>query len=86
MALIKTPPKSFKRQHIIDKYIVDFVCLESMLIIEVDGGYHSEPEQMVNDVNRTKRLNQLGFKVLCFKNEEIQSNIDNVIEQVQEKL
>ena len=76
----------FKRQHIIDKYIVDFVCLDSNLVIEVDGGYHSEPEQMRYDENRTIRLNHLGFKVLRYQNDDIQSDIDSIIEEIQANL
>ena len=39
----------FRRQHIIGQYIADFACLEKMLIIELDGGYHSLPEQQISD-------------------------------------
>lgn len=53
----------FNRQHIIGDYIVDFVCVEKKLVIEVDGGYHSEYEQIEKDELRTERLNMMGFSL-----------------------
>lgn len=72
----------FLRQHIIGDYIVDFVCQETGLIIEVDGGYHSEPCQKEDDETRTKYLESKGFKVIRFTNEEILFNIESVINRV----
>jgi isoleucyl-tRNA synthetase len=72
----------FRRQHIIDQFIVDFVCLEKHLIIEVDGGYHTLPEIEISDNERTEILNQLGFEVLRFKNEEIINNIEGVLYKI----
>ena len=51
----------FFRQYVIADYIVDFVSLETKLIIEVDGLYHDEPEQQQYDSGRTARLESLGF-------------------------
>ena len=76
----------FRRQHIIGDYIVDFVCLEQSLIIEVDGGYHSEPRQIEDDIFRTEKLNKYGFTVLRFKNEQITDNIDEVMRVIKEIL
>ncbi|HEY5393132.1 MAG TPA: DUF559 domain-containing protein, partial [Hanamia sp.] len=64
----------FRRQHIIDKYIADFVCLQKGVVIEIDGNIHQLPEVKENDEIRTERLNDLGFDVLRFKNEEILRN------------
>ena len=44
----------FRRQYVIDDYIADFICLENHLIIEVDGGYHLDSEQMVEDAKRNR--------------------------------
>jgi guanylate kinase len=74
----------FRRQHIIGNYIADFACLPLKLIIEVDGGYHSLPEQQVNDAERTAWLESKGFTVLRFTNEEITSNTNNVINKIKE--
>jgi very-short-patch-repair endonuclease len=74
------------RQYIIDSYIVDFICRPSKLIIEVDGGYHSEPQQEESDEMRTKRLQSLGFRVIRFTNEEILFHIEDVIKTIKYNL
>ena len=76
----------FNRQHIIGDYIVDFVCIEKKLVIEVDGGYHSEYEQIEKDEFRTERLNAMGFTVIRFSNEEVIGNILGVINRIKIKL
>ena len=72
----------FRRQHIIGCYIADFVCLKKKIIIEVDGGYHSQYAQAIKDYYRTEKLESLGFKVLRFKNEDIFSNVVFVLDQI----
>ena len=74
----------FYRQYIVADYIVDFLCHEGGVIIEVDGGYHSEPRQAEDDELRTQRLEQLGFHVLRFSNEEILENIEDVEDRILE--
>ena len=76
----------FRRQHIIGCYIADFVCLRKKLIIEVDGGYHSQKEQAIKDYYRTEDLERMGFNVLRFRNEEIATNISLVLDQIFNKL
>ena len=76
----------FNRQYIIADYIVDIVCLDRKLIVEVDGGCHSEYEQMEKDVHRTERLERLGFSVLRFSNEEVLTGIENVLEVIRNEL
>ena len=61
----------FRRQHIIGNYIVDFVCLEKKLIVEIDGGYHDDPEQQIADNLRSKELKEYGFTILRLRNEEV---------------
>jgi acyl-coenzyme A synthetase/AMP-(fatty) acid ligase len=75
-----------RRQHIIDEFIVDFVCLKKMLTIEIDGGYHNTPEQQDYDKARTKFLSELGYIELRFTNEEVINNIDAVLKEIKEKL
>ena len=69
----------FRRQHIIGDYIVDFVCLDVQLIVEIDGGYHNEPEQRELDRQRTNFLESKGFSVLRFTNEEVLCNTDETL-------
>ena len=69
----------FRRQQIIDNYIVDFVCLEKTLIIEIDGKYHNTTEQQTYDQIREQKLLTQGFTTIRFTNEEITNDIDNTI-------
>ena len=74
--------KKFRRQHIIGDFIVDFVCLDSQLIIEVDGKYHNTEEQKKADELRSSILNKLGYRILRFTNEEIISTPDIVVNKI----
>ncbi|MPT30917.1 MAG: leucine--tRNA ligase [Chryseobacterium sp.] len=76
----------FRRQHLIKDYIVDFVNLDSKLVIEVDGGYHSTEEQIEFDNLRTEYLNFFGYQVLRFNNQEVLNNIESVLEKIKESL
>ncbi len=73
----------FLRQHIIGDYIVDFVSRKDGLVIEVDGGYHSEPRQTVDDELREKDLEKIGYHVIRFTNEDVLYNINKVINQIE---
>jgi very-short-patch-repair endonuclease len=70
----------FKRQKPIGPYIVDFVCLEHRLVIEVDGGQHSEHPQ--RDMRRDKYLKNAGLTVLRFWNHEVLKATDVVLEAI----
>lgn len=72
----------FRRQHIIEDFIVDFFCNEKKLTVELDGGYHRVPEQMKKDEERTARLQELGYTELRFTNEQVLCDIDNVIKEI----
>lgn len=75
----------FRRQHPISNYIVDFVCLEKLLIVELDGEIHKY--QMDKDAERQLLLEQKkGYTVLRFTNEEVLNNIDAILEQIRTKL
>ena len=76
----------FNRQHIIGDYIVDFVCIEKKLVIEVDGGYHSEYEQIEKDEFRTQQLRDWGFSVIRFKNEDVLGDISCVLNKIKNNL
>jgi very-short-patch-repair endonuclease len=74
----------FRRQHILCGYIVDFVCLEKKLVIELDGGQHAERNEY--DLARTLKLEADGFQVLRFWNNEVLNSIENVLDIIDEKL
>ena len=76
----------FRRQHAIDQFIVDFVCLSKMVIIEVDGGYHDKADVKKADEQRTIILENLGYKVIRFSNEEVIGNTESVIERIKNVL
>ncbi len=76
----------FRRQHVIGDFIADFISLSSKLVIEVDGEYHNEPEQIEADRLRTKFLNETGFTVLRFTNEEVLGNIEDVLTKIKKNI
>lgn len=76
----------FRRQHIIDKYIVDFICLEKKIIIELDGLQHKRVKDIKYDQKRNEHLKCLGFKVLRFWNNKMNENLDGVILKIEEVL
>lgn len=72
----------FRRQHIIAMFIADFICLEKNLIIEIDGGYHNSETQKELDELRTQILNEIGYKVIRFTNEEVIGNTADVLRKI----
>ena len=76
----------FRRQHPVFGYIPDFICINKKLIVEVDGGYHIEGEQPEMDAERTRYLNEIGYTVLRFTNEEVLHDIDGVLEEISDAL
>ena len=76
----------FRRQHIIGDYIVDFVCLEKMLVVEIDGEYHNEWEQQIDDAVRTEWLAIKGFRVMRFSNGHVIADPDSFEREVKEAL
>ncbi len=72
----------FRRQHVIGDYIADFVCLREMLIVEVDGEYHSRGEQIEADRTREEALSQMGFRILRFTNDDVLFKIEYVLETI----
>jgi very-short-patch-repair endonuclease len=74
----------FRRQHIIACYIPDFVALSLKLIIEIDGKIHLKHKK--KDEERTRRLEQLGFKIIRFKNEEVENDLERVLEIIRKNV
>ncbi len=75
----------FKRQQPIDnKYIVDFICLEKRLVIELDGGQHTDQEAKEKDAERDAYLAENGFRILRFWNNEALSNLPGVLQAVRD--
>ncbi|MDQ8729460.1 endonuclease domain-containing protein [Bradyrhizobium sp. LHD-71] len=70
----------FKRQVPVAGYVVDFLCADARLIIEVDGGQHAV--RVAADAKRTEVLEAAGYLVLRFWNNDVLSNIDGVLEEI----
>jgi len=73
-----------RRQHIISDFITDFVCLRKKVVIEIDGDIHLQ--QLERDEMRTQILNDLGYKVVRFPNEEVFANIELVVKMIKDIL
>ena len=69
----------FRRQHPFGDFIVDFVCLEARLVIEVDGGQHNES---TNDGVRDQALAKAGFSVMRFWNNQVLNELESVVEMI----
>ncbi len=72
----------FRRQHIIGDYIADLICLDKRLVVEVDGLIHQLPENKESDAARTLWLNEKGFKVIRFTNEQVLHETDKTLETI----
>jgi very-short-patch-repair endonuclease len=72
----------FRRQHPLFIFIADFYCHQKKLIIELDGEVHDDPEQTEHDKNRTADLIEKGFSILRFRNEEVISDLEKVLERI----
>ena len=72
----------FRRQYWINNYIVDFICMEYNLIIELDGNFHAGQDQKVSDALRTDVLIALNFKVIRFWNWEILNDLPKVLQDI----
>lgn len=74
----------FRRQHIIEVFVPDFVCLGKMLIIEVDGEIHEKQKE--HDKERDDYLKSLGYNILRFKNEDIENRLKKVLDNIKNVL
>jgi very-short-patch-repair endonuclease len=72
----------FRRQHPIDRFIVDFVCLDARFVIELDGATHSTDFEIRRDVERTKILEACGYHVMRFANGDVHDNLNGVMETI----
>jgi ATP-dependent helicase HrpA/adenine-specific DNA-methyltransferase len=70
----------FRRQVPLGRFVVDFACYDVRLVVELDGGQHSDSQG--DDAARTQWLEGRGFRVLRFWNNEIFENLDGVLEMI----
>lgn len=76
----------FRRQQQLGYRIVDFVCYEKKLVIELDGIHHMEDIKIIEDQDRSNELQDMGFRVLRFSNEEVIYGFAMVIDKIQDEL
>jgi very-short-patch-repair endonuclease len=74
----------FRRQHPLDKFIVDFYCNEKKIVLELDGGVHNEKINKEYDEARTAMLAGLNIIVLRFKNEEVIIDMQGVLKKIRD--
>ena len=72
----------FRRQHPIGRYVADFVCLEKRLVVEVDGGHHTQDAQMAHDAKRDRWLDAEGYRVLRIPSAEVFGNLSGVVDTI----
>lgn len=72
----------FRRQHPIDRFVVDFVSLEGKLIVEVDGATHSTRPEVARDTARTRCLESLGFHVVRVSNADVYEDLPGVLDLI----
>ncbi len=72
----------FRRQHLIGPFFADFACVDAMLIVELDGGQHFEPEAVEADARRTQVLDANGFHVLRFDNRQALAEREGVLTSI----
>jgi len=70
----------FRRQYPVGPYIVDFICPEKNVVIEVDGGQHAENEEM--DLQRSAYLNKMGYRVFRFWNNQVLQETEAILEAI----
>jgi adenine-specific DNA-methyltransferase len=70
----------FRRQHPLGPYIVDFVCVDQRLIVELDGGQHAEQAQY--DSRRSAELEAAGYRVIRFWDSDVLKQTESVVEQI----
>src|SRR6266849_837434 len=76
----------FRRQHSIDRYVVDFVALDGKLIVEVDGVTHAEPSEQARDKARSGVLEACGFHIVRVSNSDVYDNLEGVLEMIESTL
>jgi very-short-patch-repair endonuclease len=76
----------FRRQAAIGAYIVDFACFPRKLVIELDGPQHLEPSATQQDADRDAWLTTQGYRILRFRNQQLDNNIQAVLKDIERAL
>ena len=76
----------FRRQHPVGRYVADYYCHQSKLVIELDGKVHENEEQKNYDIERNKFMEEMGLNVLRIKNEDVIERLESVLELIEKNL
>ena len=82
----RLPRWKFRRQHPIDKYVVDFVTVEGKLIVEVDGVTHTSASELARDAARTDLLEAFGYHVVRVSNTDVYQILGGILEMIDQTL
>ena len=83
---LKKLPVTFNRQKVIGKYIVDFYCAKSKLVIELDGSQHFEDRGLASDKIRDAYFKEKGFTVLRYSNYDVNTNFEGVCTDIKQHI
>ena len=72
----------FRRQHPLGRYVPDFYCHEASLAVELEGRIHDQAYQREYDAVRREAIEQLGVRILVFKNEQVTEDLEGVLAQI----
>jgi very-short-patch-repair endonuclease len=72
----------FRRQRPFRGYYLDFVCIDRLLVVDLDGGHHNEPLQAEHDGVRDAVLKRAGYQVMRFSNAAVREDIDAVMDSI----
>jgi very-short-patch-repair endonuclease len=76
----------FVRQEPVGPFIVDFLCRQQKLVVEIDGATHSTEDEVAREASRTRHLEVRGYRVIRFHNEDVYQSMDVVIEEIRKAL
>ena len=76
----------FRRQHPIERFVVDFYCHKAKLVIEIDGSIHNLEDVIERDKGRAAEIEKYDLKIIRFRNEEVVNKIEYVIEEIKKQL
>lgn len=76
----------FRRQYVIEQYIVDFICVSERLIIELDGMHHADAEQAAYDETRSLFLQAAGYRIVRFWNQQVEQDMAEVLKCIKSAL
>jgi very-short-patch-repair endonuclease len=82
----QTGSHKFRRQAALGPYVVDFICFEKRLVVELDGPQHAETTSAEHDARRTQWLAARGYRVLRFRNHEVDEDVRLVVETIRQAL